>query len=97
MTEQTIYWYSIKEDGNPKEFVNGGLVFIVKDKRSMCYYLKHGSYNSNTGNWFEFISSLHSEKIDKKVYDILYYTSDLNYVNIYYFFNPVNKELVFKE
>lgn len=97
MVKQEVIWYSIKEDGNPKEFVNGGFVFIVKDKRSMHYYLKHGSYNDNTGNWFEFVSSLHSEKIDQTVYDVLYYTSDLNYINIYYFFNPVNKESVFKK
>ena len=97
MIEQTIHWYSTKEDGNPKGFINGGLVFVVKDKRSMYYYLKHGSYNGNTGNWFEFVSSLHSEKIEQTVYDVLYYTSDLNYINIYYFFNPVNKESVFKK
>ena len=97
MIEQTIHWYSTKEDGNPKGFINGGFVFVVKDKRSMYYYLKCGSYNSNTGNWFEFVSSLHSEKIDQTVYDVLYYTSDLNYINIYYFFNPVNKESVFKK
>ena len=97
MTKQTIHWYSTKEDGNPKGFINGGFVFVVKDKRSMYYYLKCGSYNGNTGNWFEFVSSLHSEKIDQTVYDVLYYTSDLNYINIYYFFNPVNKESVFKE
>lgn len=97
MTEQTIHWYSTKEDGNPKGFINGGFVFVVKDKRSMYYYLKCGSYNGNTGNWFEFVSSLHSEKIDQTVYDALYYTSDLNYINICYFFNPVNKESVFKK
>jgi hypothetical protein len=97
MTEQTIHWYSTKEDGNPKGFINGGFVFVVKDKRSMYYYLKCGSYNGNTGNWFEFVSSLHSEKIDQTVYDVLYYTSDLNYINIYYFFNPVNKESGFKD
>lgn len=45
----------------------------------------------------EFVSSLHSEKIDQTVYDVLYYTSDLNYINIYYFFNPVNKESGFKD
>lgn len=50
MTEQTIHWYSTKEDGNPKGFINGGFVFVVKDKRSMYYYLKCGSYNGNTGN-----------------------------------------------
>lgn len=88
MIKQEIIWYSVKEDGNPKEFVNGGFVFIVKDKRSRCYHLKHGSYNGNTGNWFEFVSSLYSEKIDQTVYDVLYYTPDLNYVNIYYFFQP---------
>ena len=97
MTEQTIHWYSTKEDGNPKGFINGGFVFVVKDKRSMYYYLKCGSYNGNTGNWFEFVSSLHSEKIDQTVYDVLYYTSDLNYINIYYFFNPVNNESGFKD
>lgn len=97
MTEQTIHWYSTKEDGNPKGFINGGFVFVVKDKRSIYYYLKCGSYNGNTGNWFEFVSSLHSEKIDQTVYDVLYYTSDLNYINIYYFFNPVNKESGFKD
>lgn len=97
MTEQTIHWYSTKEDGNPKGFINGGFVFVVKDKRSMYYYLKCGSYNGNTGNWFEFVSSLYSEKIDQTVYDVLYYTSDLNYINIYYFFNPVNKESGFKD
>lgn len=97
MIEQTIHWYSTKEDGNPKGFINGGFVFVVKDKRSMYYYLKCGSYNGNTGNWFEFVSSLHSEKIDQTVYDVLYYTSDLNYINIYYFFNPVNKESGFKD
>ena len=97
MTEQTIHWYSTKEDGNPKGSINGGFAFVVKDKRSMYYYLKCGSYNGNTGNWFEFVSSLHSEKIDQTVYDVLYYTSDLNYINIYYFFNPVNKESGFKD
>ena len=54
LIEQTIHWYSTKEDGNPKGFVNGGFVFVVKDKQSMYYYLKHGSYNGNTGNWFEY-------------------------------------------
>ena len=97
MIEQTIHWYFTKEDWNPKWFINGGFVFVVKDKRSMYYYLKCGSYNGNTGNWFEFGSSLHSEKIDQTVYDVLYYASDLNYINIYYFFNPVNKESVFKK
>lgn len=42
--------------------------------------------------------SIESKKIVvKAVYDVLYYTSNLNYINIYYFFNSVNKESGFKD
>ncbi len=91
MIKQEVVWHSVKEDGNPKEFVNGGFAFIVRDRRSRLYYLKRGSYNGNTKSWFEFVSSLYSEKIDTKVYDVLYYTSDLNYVSVYKFFSDKEK------
>lgn len=87
MIKQEVTWKSVKEDGSPKGFVNGGFTFVVKDKRANLYQLKRGSYNGNTKNWFEFISSLHSQIVDPNVYDVLYYTSDLNYVNIYNLFN----------
>lgn len=42
--------------------------------------------------------NVESKKIAVKfVCDVLYYTSNLNYINIYYFFNPVNKEAGFKD
>lgn len=86
MIKQEVVWYSVKEDGCPKGSVNGGLAFIVKDKQSMYYHLKQGTYNIRTGNWSEFVTSLYSKNIDKNVYEVLYYTPDLNYINSYYFF-----------
>ena len=82
MVKQEIIWKSVKEDGNPKKFVNGGFVFVVKYKHTNYYELKSGSYNTRLKIWFESTEDLDSVEVDARMCEVLYYTSDLNYINI---------------
>lgn len=87
MIKQEVTWYSVKEDGNPKKFVNGGFVFIVKNRYSSLYQIKRGGYDGRRKVWFYNTSEFGSADVDTMAYEILYYTADLNYTNIHCFFS----------